>query len=222
MCAVSRVGLLLLAAGGSRRLGSAKQLAADSTGRTLVRRAAETALGSACRPVVVVLGALPEEVKAELTGLPLTLAVNPEWRTGLASSLRAGLTALTQETPLDAVIVMLCDQPAVTSALLDSLIESHRSTGHQIVACEYGGALGAPALFGQPLFGALLALTGDEGARRIIQAYDGPVTRLPFPAGLFDIDTPEDAQRLCASSDPNTTLPGQHIQHNHEHNHHQS
>ncbi len=193
---LKQVGLILLAAGGSRRLGSPKQLVVDAEGRSLVRRAAEAALGSACRPVVVVLGATAEAVQAELAGLPVTMAVNAEWQTGLASSIQAGLVAVTEAHTLDAVVVMLCDQPQVTSALLDVLITAHADTGHEIIACEYGGALGVPALFGRMLFGALASLAGDEGARRVIKNYAGSVTRIPFPEGVFDIDTPLDAEAL--------------------------
>ena len=193
---VTQVGLILLAAGGSRRLGSPKQLVTDAEGRSLVRRAAETALGSACRPVVVVLGAAAEAVQAEIAGLPLTVSVNPEWQTGLASSLKAGLNMLAEAHALDAVVVMLCDQPQVTSALLDSLVAAHAGTGHEIVACEYDGVLGVPALFGRMLFGTLAALAGDEGARKVIKNYHGPTTRLPFPAGVLDIDTLLDVERL--------------------------
>jgi molybdenum cofactor cytidylyltransferase len=201
---LSRIGLILLAGGGSRRLGTPKQLLADGAGRTLVRRAAEAALESACRPVVVVAGASAEAVQRELADLPLTLIINAAWETGLASSLKAGLNTLLDTNPpdaaiVDAVLVMLCDQPNVSSSLLNSLIAAYTGTGHQIAACEYGGALGVPAVFGQTLFPALLALTGDEGARRVIKRYAGPVTRIPFPEGAFDIDTPQDALKLSAS-----------------------
>lgn len=193
---MKQVGLILLAAGGSRRLGSPKQLVTDAEGRSLVRRAAETALGCACRPIVVVLGASAEAVEAELVGLPVTVTVNPDWQAGLASSLKAGLSALTEAHTLDAAVVMLCDQPQVTSALLDSLLTAYADTGHALVASEYGGALGVPALFSRTLFGALASLTGDEGARQVIKNYAGPSTRVPFPEGVFDIDTPLDALAL--------------------------
>ena len=191
-----QVGLILLAAGGSRRLGTPKQLLPDAEGTTLVRRAAETALGSACRPIVAVLGASADVVEAELAGLPLTTAVNPDWQTGMASSLSTGLTALAGTDALDAVVVMLCDQPQVTSALLDSLITAYAETNTQIVACEYSGILGVPALFGPALFPALLSLTGDEGARRVVKNYAGLITCIPFPEGTLDIDTPQDAEKL--------------------------
>ena len=196
---MSRVGLILLAAGGSRRLGMPKQLAADSAGRTLVRRAAEAALGSGCRPVVAVLGAAAEAVQAEIAGLPLLTAVNSDWQTGMASSLHTGLRALSAAGEIEAVVVMLCDQPGVSPALLDSLLAAYAETRHAVVASEYGGVLGVPALFGAALFPALRLLTGDAGARRIIQNYPGPLTRLPFPEGIWDIDTPQDADTLRAS-----------------------
>lgn len=198
---MSRAGLVLLAAGGSRRLGSPKQLLRDAGGKSLVRRAAETALGSLCRPVAVVLGADAEAAAAELADLPLTIRINPEWQTGLASSLRAGLDALLEHGPLDAAVVMLCDQPRVTSALLNSLLTVSAETGHQIAACEYGGTLGVPALFARSLFPDLQALTGDEGARRVIRAYPGPIARLSFPGGVLDIDTAPDAARFKAAGE---------------------
>ncbi len=196
MCALSRVGLVLLAAGSSRRLGSPKQLVRDTDGKSLVRRAAETALGSLCRPVAAVLGAEAGSIAAELAGLDLLLTVNSDWQTGLASSLKAGLNALLEHGPLDAAVVMLCDQPHVTPALLDSLLTASAETGHQIAACEYGGVLGVPALFAPPLFPDLQALTGDEGARRVIHAYPGPIARIAFPGGETDIDTAMDAAQF--------------------------
>ena len=196
MCDLGRVGLVLAAAGGSRRLGSPKQLVRNSEGKSLVRQAAETALGSLCRPVTVVLGAEADSIAAELDGLDLTVTVNADWQTGLASSLKAGLAALLEHGPLDAVVVMLCDQPHVTPALLNSLLTASAETGRQIAACEYGGALGVPALFTRSLFVSLQALTGDEGARRVIRQYDGPIARIAFPGGELDIDTAQDAAAL--------------------------
>ncbi len=193
---MSSIGLILLAAGGSRRLGSPKQLLRDEGGLSLIRRAAQAAAASQCRPIVAVLGASAEDIRPELAGLPLTVAINPDWQTGMASSLQMGLNSLEAAQTFDAVVVMLCDQPAVTGALLDALIAAYQATGHSIVACEYGETVGVPALFDQVLFAPLAALTGDEGARRVIRGYRGPISRLPFPEGLLDIDIPQDISAL--------------------------
>ncbi|MGI4791679.1 MAG: nucleotidyltransferase family protein [Janthinobacterium lividum] len=197
-----RVGLILLAAGASRRLGTPKQLLTGSDGQSLIRHATQTALTSSCHSVVAVIGSSADSIEAELIGLPLTIVMNPDWQTGMASSLKSGLAALTDDSTFDAIIVMLCDQPMVTTELLNSLITAYRDTGHQIAACEYGETVGVPALFGQSLFDSLASLTGDEGARRVIRDYAGSVTRIPFPEGRFDIDTPQDAARLRAPLPP--------------------
>ena len=94
---------------------------------------------------------------------------------------------------------MLCDQPRVTPALLDALLAARASEGHALAACDYGGVLGVPALFDRVLFPRLEALTGDEGARRVLAAYSGPLSRIPFPEGRSDIDTPQDAETYRVS-----------------------
>jgi molybdenum cofactor cytidylyltransferase len=190
------VGILILAAGGSRRLGAPKQLLRDSEGQSLIRRASLTALASICRPITVVLGASADVVAEEMSDLLLTTVHNPDWETGMASSLRTGLAAITADISLDAVIVMLCDQPGVSPELLDSLVVAYQNSGQTLVACEYNDILGVPALFGRELFTELNGLTGDEGARRIIKAYSGPIARVPFPEGQFDIDTAADLEAL--------------------------
>ncbi len=194
------VGLILLAAGGSSRLGTPKQLLRTADGQTLLRRAAQTALASVCRPVTVVLGASADAARREVEDLPLSVVVNPDWATGIASSLRIGLAAVRADAALDAVVITLCDQPMVSDALLDSLVIARQTSGHDLVACEYDALLGVPALFGHSLFGALAALGGDEGARKIIRNYQGPLTRVPFPAGRLDIDTPEQITALTTVS----------------------
>lgn len=188
---------MILAAGGSRRLGTPKQLLQDASGETLIVRAARTALASVCRPVVVVLGAAEDAIRPALDGLPVTVAVNPDWETGMAGSLQAGLAALGE---VDAALVMLCDQPGVTPALLNLLADTYQTTGHALVACEYGGAVGVPALFAYPLFPELLALRGEQGARRILQTYAGPQSHILFPEGLSDVDTAADVARLGLSA----------------------
>jgi molybdenum cofactor cytidylyltransferase len=197
---VVNVGLILLAAGGSARLGRPKQLL-EYEGKTLLRRAVETALASKCRPVVVVLGAEAEVCAKVLQGLPVGIVVNEGWQEGLASSIRVGLAALEKESPgVEAVILSVADQPQLTPALLDSLIEQQRATGKKIVAAQYAGVPGPPALFCASLFPQLQTLQGDEGARRVLLTNPDEVVLVPFPDGALDVDTPEDFAKLRNSS----------------------
>jgi len=200
MVVTETIGLILLAAGGSTRLGRPKQLL-DYQGQPLLRRAAETALASQCQPVIVVLGAEAEACAAALAGLPVRVVVNADWREGLASSIRAGLNTLIKENSfIAAAILSVADQPHLTAPLLDSLIERQRDTGKKIIAAQYAGVAGPPALFDTRFFPQLQTLAGDEGARRVLLENPAEVVLVPFPAGSLDVDTPEDYQNLRQKS----------------------
>ena len=179
------IGVIVLAAGGSTRLGSPKQLLRYG-GQTLIRGAATAAVESNCDRVVIVIGSRAGEMKCELEDLPVSIVENPEWQSGMSSSIRAGL----REVPgNDAVLIMLCDQPFVTAAVLDNLIDTYHKTGMPIVASDYGAIRGVPALFSKELFGELRALTADEGARRIIARHPEVTATIEFADGAVDIDT---------------------------------
>jgi molybdenum cofactor cytidylyltransferase len=112
---------------------------------------------------------------------------------GMGRSLRTGIEAVSALAPAaTAVVVTLCDQPLVSAQIIDALAQRHRESGARIVASAYAGTLGVPALFGRSIFGQLLSLRGDGGARRIIERSEGDVEAIPFPAGSVDIDTPKD------------------------------
>jgi molybdenum cofactor cytidylyltransferase len=186
-----RIGAVVLAAGGSTRMGSTKQLLRVG-GSSLVARAADAALGAGAKPVAVVLGADSENVQAEVAGRTILAAHNPEWRTGLASSIRVGITTLLAAAPeLDAVIVTPCDQPALTAEILCRLTDLHVATG-RIAAARFGGRNGAPAVFGRDHFSALASLSGDEGARGLLNSDAGNVATIELAALGIDLDTPAD------------------------------
>lgn len=191
------VALLLLAAGASTRMGRPKQLL-PYRGRTLLRHAAETAVASGCAPLVLVTGALHEELLTEVAGLPIQAVHNPEWATGMASSIRAGLVALGDARPA-AVLIMLSDQPLVTPELLRELITRQQQTQAPIVAAAYGDALGVPAVFAPAMWPELLRLQGQQGAGRLIARLGAAAGRVLFPAGLLDVDTPEQYAALVGS-----------------------
>jgi molybdenum cofactor cytidylyltransferase len=184
------VGLLLLAAGSSSRLARPKQLL-PYQGQTLLRHAAEVAVASPCRPLVLVTGALHDELLPEVDGLPFHVVRNDNWADGMGGSIAAGLTDLetAAEAPrVDAVIVILCDQPLLTDEIIGQLIVQFQATGQPVVASTYAGTQGVPALFSRELFPQLLALRGASGARELLQQY-AHLPTVDFPGGATDVDT---------------------------------
>jgi molybdenum cofactor cytidylyltransferase len=197
------VGLILLAAGASTRMGTAKQLL-PYRGRSLLRYMAEVAIGSKCQPIVVVLGAQSDRIKPEIATLPLQIALNDRWSSGMGTSIRAGVEQIAAVKSLDAVIVMLCDQPLVTSFHLNRLIAAYETTHPPAIASAYASMLGVPALFDRSLFPDLLSLNANVGAKYLIEQYGDRVYPVPFPEGAIDLDTPEDYQGCQAFSPPSS------------------
>jgi molybdenum cofactor cytidylyltransferase len=191
-------GLVILAAGASRRLGQPKQLLAVS-GVPLLSRAIEAALAvPAVWPVVVVLGAHAELIRPLAARRPVLVADNPAWAEGMASSLRVGLdTLLTFAPRLEAAIFALCDQPAFSSAVIERLLAERAATGASVVAARYAGHLGAPALITKRHFPVLTQLVGDEGARQLFARLPPEdLAGVDCPELAFDLDTPADLQQL--------------------------
>ncbi len=172
-------------------MGAAKPLL-ELGGNPLIVRAVDAALGSRADPVVVVLGSDAERVRAAIARHPVRTVLNPEWSAGLASSIRVGLAALLEAAPgLDAVLVAPCDQPALSSAVIGQLAVLHLATG-RIAAARYGGRNGAPAMFGRGHLAVLAALTGDQGARALLNGNPEIVAAVDLPDLAFDLDTPAD------------------------------
>ena len=190
-----KIGTVILAAGESSRLGQPKQLL-EFRGTTLLRHAAQTAL-AAGGPVCVVLGAFAETIRPTLENLPVLVVENRAWREGMGASLRTGLRALLDaHASLAAVVFLLSDQPFISAEKIRALVAEHERTGRAIVASEYGGSLGVPALFASGLFPELRALAGNEGAKKIISRHRDAVAAVAFHEGIADIDTLADYERL--------------------------
>ena len=191
-----RFGAVILAAGASTRMGQPKQLL-PFQGRPLVVHAVEAALATRAWPVVVVLGANAALIRPALARLPVLIAENPAWAEGMAASIRAGITTLQQfSRALDAGLIALCDQPAFTAAVIERLVAAQRATGRSIVAARHGDRNTAPALFRREHFPALAALTGEEGARHLLNDGFADVTTLELPELALDLDTPADYAAL--------------------------
>ena len=197
-----RIPCILLAAGASRRLGEPKQLIRFQ-GETLLERNIRLALEAGCARVMVVLGGhagqILSEVGARLArNSEVEIHLHPGWEQGMASSLHAGVRRCQQLGWTSGVMLMVCDQPYLTAAHLRSLLEAFANyAGGRTIASQYGGILGVPVIFPQSEMGRLLELTGDQGARRLLQTIADPVS-IVCDGGEFDVDEPEDRMRLQA------------------------
>lgn len=192
----NNIGIVILAAGSSSRLGEPKQLL-QYDNKNLLQNAIDAAVNSDADHVIVVLGANAEEVYHEIDRSKTHVLVNAEWEEGMASSVRNGMNELLSISPSIAIVIlMVCDQPYVSSELLNAIINRYQQTGKKIVACDYGETTGPPALFCKTFFDELMQLKGDAGARKIIRQNDSELITVPFPEGKIDIDTKEDYDAL--------------------------
>lgn len=194
------IGIIVLAAGASTRMQEPKQLL-EFEGKSLLRRAVETAILTNCQPVIVVLGANFNETLAEIRDLPVDVCHNTDWRKGLSSSLQCGLENMLNLHPkLDAFIATLADQPFVTANHLQDFIKKYRETNNSIIAAKYNETNGVPALFGKEIFNEFTAISGDKGAKLILNKYQNTLISIDLPEAALDIDTKEDYSNLQAEA----------------------
>jgi molybdenum cofactor cytidylyltransferase len=193
------IGGVILAAGGSTRLGQPKQLLAFR-GETLVHAAARAAREGGCDIICIVTGHAAAEVERAVADLSPLIPHNAAWESGIGSSIRLGLKTV---QAVSAVVLLTCDQPAVDAAIVRSLIAVHHSTRKPIVASSYAATLGIPALFHRSTFTEFEELPNNHGAKTIIQKGAARVAAVEFPDGTYDIDTPEDLVewRTCNTFD---------------------
>ncbi len=188
------IALAILAAGESSRLGRPKQLLTHE-GRPLIRHVADAALASACRPVLVVLGHQAERIGLGLEGLDVRIVANPEWREGMSSSIRAAVRALDDVGEVDGLVLLTCDQPRISAAVIDGLVRARDEGSRPMAACAYAGTVGVPALFDVRKFDDLRSLRGGCGAKRLLLERPEQVARIDWPDGAIDLDTPGDLDR---------------------------
>ena len=186
------VAAVVLAAGRSIRMGGPNKLIAEIGGKPLVRIAAEEALASRAKPVIVVTGHQRERVEAALAGLPVRLVHNPDFAQGLATSVRAGIAAM--PITADGAVICLGDMPQVDAVLIDRLIAAFDPEKVALaVVPTFDGERGNPVLWSRRFFPDLLGLEGDMGARHLIGRYGEAVVEVPVTgkAAFTDIDTQE-------------------------------
>jgi molybdenum cofactor cytidylyltransferase len=194
-----RIAAVVLAAGRSTRMGAVNKMLAEIGGKPLVRIAAEQALASCAKPVIVVTGHERERVETALEGLPVRFTHNPGYADGLGTSLKAGITAVPADA--DAAIVCLGDMPQVDAVLIDKLIAAFDPERSALVILpSINGRRGNPVVWSRRFFNDLMSITGDIGARHLIGSYAEAVVEVPVAgdAALTDVDTPESLSAVKA------------------------
>jgi molybdenum cofactor cytidylyltransferase len=198
--ATPRVAAIVLAAGRSTRMGPQNKLLAGIGGKPMVRHAVEAALASRARPVLVVTGHQNADVTAALSRLDVGLVPNPDYATGLASSLRTGIRAVPANC--DGALILLGDMPRIAPEHLDRLLDAFAAAPEAIVVPVHEGRQGNPILWPRRCFPVLTQLEGDAGAKRLIAAHREHVREVPMgTSAIFaDVDTPEELTRLLKSA----------------------
>jgi CTP:molybdopterin cytidylyltransferase MocA len=187
------VGAIVLAAGSGSRMPGSQKLLLEFDGKPMVRHAMESASEGGCHQVVVVYAA--DDVR-EAVGSDAELVHNPKARTGMASSLHAGLRAMREE--IEAAVIMLGDQPLVGSRTIAALMRAWRREGSRpaVAVAQAHGEWAPPVVLARDLWDELLALKGDAGARQILQGHPELLDTVPAPGRPDDIDTPEDYAKI--------------------------
>ncbi|WP_034229122.1 nucleotidyltransferase family protein [Aquimarina pacifica] len=189
-----KVGIVLLAAGNSSRMGSPKQLLRFGN-TTLLGVTIENALASKASTIACVLGANADIIKKSILSYDIEIVINSQYSNGLGSSIATGVTHLLPHT-LDAVVVLLADQPFITSDYIDMLITSVAKDTQYVIASDYNGKKGVPAIFPEKYFDKLLKLNKDTGAKKILNSKEIKVKTVATKPNLLDIDTLKDYESL--------------------------
>ncbi len=181
-------------------MGRSKQLL-EIEGEPLLCRCVKVALAATPDHVVVILGSNEKPHREIISQLPVHIISNYYWKTGMGSSIKTGLNYLIQsDAGLDGVIIVVCDQPALSSEHLLNLINTFVASRKPIVASHYSNSNGVPVLFGRSFFSNLLLLSDDQGAKKIVHQFPDQVEAVDFPQGAFDLDTEEDYKKYLEGS----------------------
>ncbi|WP_407427830.1 NTP transferase domain-containing protein [Arcticibacter sp.] len=192
--------IIILAAGSSSRMGRAKQLLKIHD-KTLLKHTIDEAKILLPSAVYVVYGANADAISSELASdSSISICYNASWREGMASSIKTGLKAVQGSNPsVKGCLISVCDQPFLTAQVFARLISAHEKTPRSIVASVYNDTAGVPVLFDSHYFPLLMALSGQEGAKKILSNPTVQVVHIPFPNGDIDLDTPGDYHRYLSN-----------------------
>ena len=189
-----KVCIVMLAAGRSERFGTAKLLV-EYRGKPLLQHTLSAAQDACPGDVCLVVGHHHDEISEAATGLADTVLFNEAYASGMGSSIACGVRACREQA--DAILLMLADQPLVSSSHLDELVNRWTGKRNEIIASRFSGISGPPVLFASALFDQLEDLHGDVGARDILRRSSSILRTVEFEAAAIDIDTPEDLEALA-------------------------
>ena len=193
---MNNTGFIILAAGESSRLGKIKQLLSFNR-KTLLQHVIDEASNAGAKPIVVITGANAAKISASIASGKVSILYNENWKDGMASGIVAGVRhVLSLNGTIKKIIISVCDQPFVSAALFGQLDQRQTISGKGIVACAYADTIGTPALFTLKYFDQLMALKGDEGAKKILKSNKEDVDTVNFSKGEVDIDTQSDYENL--------------------------
>nr|WP_321412567.1 nucleotidyltransferase family protein [uncultured Allomuricauda sp.] len=196
MSTEANIAVVILAAGGSTRLGRPKQLV-EFKGKTLLEHTMDEVGMLGFQNKILVLGANQEEIWNKIDSKGFKVVVNSDWERGMASSIKIGLeAALAEEAGLDCVLFLVSDQPFLERTNLIKLVHTQLTKNPKATYSQYGENIGVPAIFGKTAFPLLLQLDGDEGAKKLLQLDDFNFCTETFKRGGFDVDTEEDLRQL--------------------------
>ena len=193
-----KVCIVMLAAGRSERFGAAKLLA-EYRGKPLFQHALSAAQDACPGDVCLVVGHNAHEIGDSAAGLADQLIMNEDYATGIGSSIACGVRACREHA--DAILIMLADQPVVSSTHLAELVNRWTGKQNEIIASRFSGVSGPPVLFASALFDQLEDLHGDVGAREILRRSSSMLRTVECEAAAIDIDTPEDLVALEGDND---------------------
>lgn len=192
------IGVLILAAGSSSRMGMSKQML-PINGTSLLARTIKTTIEANLKNIAVVLGSNADEHRIAANEFPVTTVLNHGWKNGMGTSIRVGIHHFRPIDSIKGVIILVCDQPTLQPEILIKLIENQKQTGKSIIACRYANTVGVPALFSRTMFDELTSLEDNHGAKQLILEHPNDVSTIDFPSGEIDLDTPEDYDNFIKS-----------------------
>jgi len=197
------IGIIILAAGQSQRMGKPKQLL-NIGENSLIQHVVKIAESTSYTPIVVVLGSHFEWIKKEIKEFEVTPVLNENWKKGMGTSVSRGIIEMQKlNSNLKAVFILLVDQPLISLNLLNNFEKLYLQTGKKIIAAKYDKTFGVPALFDKTTFEELKSLSGEKGAKKIIQKFieKEEVVYVDFPKGQLDLDTKADYDRFIKDFD---------------------